>query len=160
MTSDPEVAVDALPSVNLDDIPENAPVLAEDKLYLVEVKESTRKMGKESGEPYINLKIEVMDDPIDEGFPMYDILPLPSNMKQGEEREAFVKRTARRCNRMKRAVVAFAVKSTGTMSQQELTEQFIGRRAWCRVKTGKDQNNNDQSRPVEYYPEANKPASV
>jgi len=157
--SDTDVAT-ALPVVNLDDIPENAPILAEDKLYLVEVKESTRKLGKESGDPYINLRLEVVDDPIDSEFPMYDILPLPTNAKPGEEREAYTKRTARRCARMKRAVIAFAVKSAGTMTQQELTEQFLGRRAWCRVKTGKDQNNNDQSKPMDYFPEASKPASI
>ena len=146
------------PRVFLDDISETPPVLEDGKLVMVEAREAAVKWGKESGDPYINLRIEVVDDPDDAEMSMFDTLPLPLEMKEQETQKAYKKRMDRRCFRLKRAVLAFGVKWSGALEAEELAEQFIGRRAWCRTKIEKDNREIDQSRPAEYFPESAKPA--
>jgi hypothetical protein len=145
------------PKVFLDDIDENPPVIDDGKLVLLEAKEAAVKYGKESGDPYINLQVTVVEDPIDEGMSMFDSLPLPVEPKPNESQIAYKKRMDRRCYRLKRAVKAFGVKWNGAMEAEALAEQFIGRRAWARTRIEKDNRNQDQSKVNEYFPEAEKP---
>jgi hypothetical protein len=148
----------AAPKVFLDDISETPPVLDDGKLVMVEAKEALVKWGKESGDPYINLRIEVVEDPDDAEMTMFDTLPLPLEMKENETPTGYKKRMDRRCFRLKRAVLAFGVKWSGALEAEALAEQFVGRRAWCRTKIEKDNRDNDQSRPAEYFAESEKPA--
>jgi len=145
------------PQVFLDDIADKPPVIDEGKLVLVEVAESTVRFGRESGDPYINLQVRVVDDVEDEGAPMFDVLPLPTPKKDGESDKAYKKRTDRRCFRLKQAAVAFKVKLVGGKTAEQVAEAFIARRAWCRTKLDQDQRGNEQSRPDAYYLEDEKP---
>lgn len=145
------------PQVFLDDIADKPPVIDDGKLVLVEVTESNVRFGKESGDPYINLQVRVVDDVEDEGAPMFDILPLPLERKQGESDKAYRKRMDRRCFGLKRAAIGFGVKLSGARKPAEVAEAFIGRRAWARAKLTTNQRGNEESRPDAYYPENEKP---
>lgn len=143
--------------VFLDDIADKPPVIDEGKLVLVEVADANVKFGRESGDPYINLENRVTEDPEDEGAPLYDILPLPLEKREGESAKAYKKRMDRRCYRLKQAALAFGVKLAGGRKPVEVAEAFIGRRAWCKTKLDTDQRDQQQSRPDGYYPENEKP---
>jgi len=157
MADEPQV------QVFLDDISDKPPVINDGKLVLVEAADTAVKFGKESGDPYINLQLHVVEDPEDEGAMMFDILTLPLQRKENESSKAYSKRTDRRCFRLKQACIGFGVKlgkniniltETGRLA---LAEEFRGRRAWTRVKLDQDQRGNDISRPDSYYKESEKP---
>lgn len=146
-----------LPQVFLDDIADKPPVIDEGKLVLVEVGEAAVRFGKESGEPYLQLNVRVVDDPEDEGAPMIDRIPLPIPKKDGESDKAYKKRIDRRCYRLKLASVAFGIKLGGGKTPDQLAEAFVSRRAWCRTKLETDQRGAENSRPDAYYAENAKP---
>lgn len=146
------------PEVFLDDIADKPPVIDEGKLVLVEVAESMVRFGKDSGEPYLQLNLRVVEDPEDEGAPLTDRLPMPIPRKEGETDKAFKKRIDRRCFRLKSAAVQFGVKLAGGKKPHELAEAFLMRRAWCRTRLEQDQRGQEQSRPDTYYKESEKPS--
>jgi len=142
--------------VFLDDISETPPTLDEGKLVLVEVAESTVRIGKESGDPYINLQVKVVDDEENEGAVMFDTLPLPLAQKEKENQKAYRNRMDRRCFKLKRAANAFKV-PLNEGEQEEIAEAFLGRRAWTRPRLEKDLRGEDKSKPGDYYPENDPP---
>lgn len=147
-----------MPEVFLDDIADKPPVIDEGKLVLVEVSESLVRFGKDSGEPYLQLSLRVVDDVEDEGAPLTDRLPMPIPRKDGETDKAYKKRIDRRCFRLKLAAIAFGVKLAGGKKGPELAEAFVMRRAWCRTRLEQDQRGQEQSRPDAYYKESEKPS--
>ena len=143
--------------VFLDDIADKPPVIDEGKLVKIEVTEAKVRFGRESGEPYIELREVVVDDEEDEGAPMTDRLPLPLAAKQGETPKAYKKRMDRRCYRLKQAAMAFMVNTSAKRKPDELAEAFISRRAWCRTRLEENLRGNSESRPDAYYKENEKP---
>ena len=156
----------AAPKVFLDDIADKPPVIDDGKLVLLEVKEASVKYGKESGDPYIGIQVQVVDDPEDEGSTMFDNLMLPLEQKEKESDKAYKKRMDRRCFRLKRAVSAFIGGSVNIIkgldlvekaNQEALAEAFLSRRAWTRATIGQDNRNNPRSETSDYYAEGSKP---
>lgn len=141
------------PTAFLDQLADKPPIIEDGKLVLLEVDDSTIRYGRESGDPYINLRLRVVDDPDDEGLVMFDRLMLPNSRRSGETDKGYQKRTDNRCWRLKLASVAFQIPSGQKWTYQQLAEAFRARRAWCRVKIEQDDKGNDQSRPDAYYKE-------
>ena len=145
------------PQVFLDDIADKPPVMDDGKLVLVEVKKSEIRIGKDSGNPYIAIQVEVKDDEEDEGTTMFDNLMLPLEMEQGENPKAYRKRMDRRCWRLKGACKAFGVNPTGAVPQDELAEMFIARQAWAATKIESD-DRGDRNTITAFYHLNEKPA--
>jgi hypothetical protein len=124
----------------MDDIPEGREPLPEDQVYTVEFASVEERVGVKG--PYLNCQLKVVDDPLHEGYTLFEILPLPdpkvidaalalpASMEQ--KRKEMLAQEHKKCWRTKSAFLA-----TGAQYDSDGfdTNDLLGARAPVRVKT-------------------------